>query len=259
MEMDWDSENKIAAAYIPDYDEGDSLEITLGIDSNIVVINQSLKYLDQEPMIIKGRVMVPLRFISEALGSDVSWDQQSNTINIKKGPIKVQQEKDYEIAFTNFIYNGQLDQILREAYGGSNPPTHSYMAFSFYDIDRDGIPELLLTYDTGFSDQMVICEFNNGEVDLLYSGIGEIEEVGATMIRSSFYHDPIKKQLYFMATERYTISLFRYTKERRFEGIYEDSSAGGGETIYYESTFNNKNIKELKMQDFINLDYFAEI
>ena len=79
------------------------------------------------------------------------------------------------------------------------------MAFSFYDIDRDGIPELLLTYDTGFSDQMLICEFKNREVDLLYS------------------------------------------------------SVGGGETIYYESTFNNNNIKELKMQDFINLDYFAEI
>jgi hypothetical protein len=39
--------------------------------------------LDQKAVIINGRTMVPVRFVSEALGAKVEWDAQNRTIQIK--------------------------------------------------------------------------------------------------------------------------------------------------------------------------------
>ena len=38
--------------------------------------------LDVPAMIIQGSTMVPLRFMSEALGADVNWQAHTNTVRI---------------------------------------------------------------------------------------------------------------------------------------------------------------------------------
>ncbi len=38
---------------------------------------------DAPPIIQKGRVMVPLRFISELFGADVAWDSKNQIVNLK--------------------------------------------------------------------------------------------------------------------------------------------------------------------------------
>ena len=39
--------------------------------------------LDAPPEIINGRTFIPVRFIAESTGADVSWDSVTQTINIK--------------------------------------------------------------------------------------------------------------------------------------------------------------------------------
>lgn len=39
--------------------------------------------LDSEPIIVNGRTLVPVRFISEQLGSEVSWDSKERKVTIK--------------------------------------------------------------------------------------------------------------------------------------------------------------------------------
>ena len=39
--------------------------------------------LDAPPVLINGRTLVPLRFISEALGADVRWDKAASTVIIR--------------------------------------------------------------------------------------------------------------------------------------------------------------------------------
>lgn len=57
--------------------------ITLKIDNNIAVVDGVNKIVDVPPKIIKGRTLVPLRFISENLDYNVYWDSTARTINIK--------------------------------------------------------------------------------------------------------------------------------------------------------------------------------
>jgi len=42
--------------------------------------------LDAVPMIVRGRTLVPVRFVSEALGYEVTWDSQSRVAIIKTTP-----------------------------------------------------------------------------------------------------------------------------------------------------------------------------
>jgi hypothetical protein len=50
--------------------------------SSAMVDNRAVR-LDGRARIIGGSVMVPLRFVSEALGSQVDWSDSSQTVNIR--------------------------------------------------------------------------------------------------------------------------------------------------------------------------------
>src|SRR5262245_8328769 len=57
-------------------------EITLPIGSRVAKINGSEVQLDVPAMTIAGSTMVPLRFVSEALGADVVWLSRTQTVMI---------------------------------------------------------------------------------------------------------------------------------------------------------------------------------
>ncbi|MEW6183329.1 MAG: copper amine oxidase N-terminal domain-containing protein [Bacillota bacterium] len=59
-----------------------STTITLCVGQREALRNTEKITLDVPAMIIKGRTMVPLRFVSEALGTNVSWDGESQTVRI---------------------------------------------------------------------------------------------------------------------------------------------------------------------------------
>jgi tripartite motif-containing protein 71 len=58
--------------------------ISLRIGSNVAFINHEEKSLDAAPYIKNGRTMVPLRFISEALGAEVEWDGEIRQITLTR-------------------------------------------------------------------------------------------------------------------------------------------------------------------------------
>ncbi len=57
-------------------------EIHMSADSDIAYINDEKLALDTGAVVTDGRTLVPLRFISETLGADVSWDGDNSTVNI---------------------------------------------------------------------------------------------------------------------------------------------------------------------------------
>lgn len=56
--------------------------INLQIDNNGVVLNNTNKVMDAAPVISQNRTMVPLRFIAEAFGANVSWAEATKTVTI---------------------------------------------------------------------------------------------------------------------------------------------------------------------------------
>ncbi|GAA0134718.1 hypothetical protein YSY43_15580 [Paenibacillus sp. YSY-4.3] len=74
--VNWNQkEGKVTAS------KGDkTIELTIG--SKKAKINEQLHHLDAAAKTINNRTMVPLRFIGEALGEDVLWEQATKTVYI---------------------------------------------------------------------------------------------------------------------------------------------------------------------------------
>lgn len=79
------------------------MPLAINADSPIrLVVNGNNISCDQPPVIMNGRILVPVRAVSDALGCEISWDQPTRTVtvsqkNIVSSPVKtdpVQLEKD---------------------------------------------------------------------------------------------------------------------------------------------------------------------
>lgn len=77
-EIEWDGATQTVTAI-----KGDTT-ISLKIGATTATKNGETIHLDTPAQIVGGRSMVPVRFVSEALGADVSWDGTTQTVFIHK-------------------------------------------------------------------------------------------------------------------------------------------------------------------------------
>ena len=72
----WDQKTQTVTAY------KDDTTIILKIGSKIATINNKAVTLDVPGQNLKGRTMVPTRFVSEALGHEVGWNPTTKVVSI---------------------------------------------------------------------------------------------------------------------------------------------------------------------------------
>ena len=98
-EVTWDYDLNMAVAY------RDSREIELMINSQVAWVDKQEVKLDVAPMIISGRTMVPVRFISETLGEPVNWDGKTRTVYIgeKRIPEDTSWVKEYTLKTDSWV------------------------------------------------------------------------------------------------------------------------------------------------------------
>ncbi len=60
----------------------ESITVVLRLGSREARINDRIVLLDVPPLALRGRTMVPLRFVSGALGARVDWDERTRTVQI---------------------------------------------------------------------------------------------------------------------------------------------------------------------------------
>lgn len=58
--------------------------IFLAVGNSGALVNDTLVTLDAAPYIKKSRTLVPVRFVSEALGADVQWNEKTRVVTITK-------------------------------------------------------------------------------------------------------------------------------------------------------------------------------
>ena len=68
------------------------ITMTVGISAksagiSVMVNGIAVKFPDQKPVVQNERTLVPVRFVAEALGHKVSWDSDTNSVNIDGGKI----------------------------------------------------------------------------------------------------------------------------------------------------------------------------
>ncbi|WP_096202394.1 stalk domain-containing protein [Bacillus sp. FJAT-45350] len=89
--VEWNSaERKVVA-------ETENQQIILPIHSSTAIIDDNLATLEQPAILINERTLVPLRFVSESLGAYVSWNSETQTINIETSHEKVKSEEKQQV------------------------------------------------------------------------------------------------------------------------------------------------------------------
>lgn len=58
--------------------------VVLTIDSKQATVNGIAKTLEKEAVLVEGTTFIPVRFVSESLGADVKWEQDTQTVIITR-------------------------------------------------------------------------------------------------------------------------------------------------------------------------------
>ena len=76
--VDWNGEDKSVTVSM------DGKEVYLRVDYHEATVDGETKYMDIPPRLSEGRVMVPIRFLTEELGLSVAWDNETKTVSVTR-------------------------------------------------------------------------------------------------------------------------------------------------------------------------------
>lgn len=85
----YDASSKKFTAYVDEpgnyvlVEDADVQKVELQVGNRQNMVNGKSQIGDVAPMILDGRTMVPIRFISETLGAQVNWDSAARTVTIQ--------------------------------------------------------------------------------------------------------------------------------------------------------------------------------
>jgi hypothetical protein len=86
----------------------DTLTIRLTAGASSAAVGDEERILDAPPVVVNGVTFVPLRFIGEALGADVAWNDALKVVFLSKGSSRVQLSIGSKLA----VIDGRITQLL---------------------------------------------------------------------------------------------------------------------------------------------------
>ncbi|MBP1934839.1 copper amine oxidase N-terminal domain-containing protein [Ammoniphilus resinae] len=146
----------------------DNQMIVLTIGSYQAEINDKLHKLDVEAKTINYRTMVPLRFIGEALGEDVHWEQSTKTVFIG-GKIEIKPNQSSSVlAKVKSIYENtgaKFEGDINGYFAGGNGINQSY------------VNNILVIFNTGSFNNFTVA----AQVANKLGGSGDVSQIAAAI------------------------------------------------------------------------------
>ncbi|WP_165972128.1 copper amine oxidase N-terminal domain-containing protein [Paenibacillus piri] len=105
----WDAEKQMATAV-----KG-GLTISLSINRGTALVNDVMYYLDVTPSLENGNTYMPLRFVSEAAGAEVLWNDADRSIQIQ---FENDPQKRIRRLIDNVVRSGSFTQAAMSVTGG---------------------------------------------------------------------------------------------------------------------------------------------
>lgn len=99
-DVDWNNKTKTVTAW------KDGTTVVLKMNTKAATINNQTVSLDVPAQNVKGRTMVPVRFVSEALGESVVWDPSSKTVYVTTNNDPVAAEPVAYVSARDIANNG---------------------------------------------------------------------------------------------------------------------------------------------------------
>ena len=149
--------------------------VILDIGSNVALVNQMRVTMDVSPRILNGRTLLPLRFLSENLGYDVLWEEESAAVYITTGaplascapsafPALVLPQKSGEVCGISL---GDFTRQVTSLLGEPQRVDPCAYGFDWWIYNRD-----LLNYlQVGIKNQRVVALYAGG-LEWSFGGIG---------------------------------------------------------------------------------------
>jgi hypothetical protein len=78
-DIGWDGANQTATLTMPGHNP---VTVTMRVGSNDLIIGGKISAMDVTPLLRKGRVYLPARFVAEAFGYEVGWDESAQAVLI---------------------------------------------------------------------------------------------------------------------------------------------------------------------------------
>lgn len=153
--------------------------LVIDLNKNTAQINGDNISLPDQPIIKNGRVLVPLRFVSEALYARVSWNAPTKTVNIEKRKLPVvgtyenlkkllETSDNVQRKMTNSIAKSADMSVASEAADQGNNETGS-SDYSATNIQVQGVDE----GDIIKTDGKYIYQVNNNRVIIVLAAPAE--------------------------------------------------------------------------------------
>ena len=197
-EVSWDeSEKKVTITK-------EGKEISLWIDNKNVLVNGEPLELDAAPAIRHSRTFVPLRFVSEALGANVEWKDETQAIIITKDDVTLE---DPLASFVPVSHFDNISSRLRKS-------AFNKMGDSYYNWSMNIPKELPLS----------ICAPDGTYIEFSIPDMSKIISLRIVPAAENDTFDAIKeRELEYIKENRLISQDFEETKSRRkyLRTVYE--------------------------------------
>ncbi len=118
--------------------EGPELTLNMQIGVEAAKKNGEIVRLDVAPLIISGRTMVPIRFISESCGCRVLWNAEGRRVSIYSQPSPMEVVGFYALGDTQTSSWTDLFGTVYPERGQGNTDIVNELAFGWYTMNQQG-------------------------------------------------------------------------------------------------------------------------
>ncbi len=164
-EVSWDEANRLVTA------TRQQNTIQVQVDNRLAFCNGVAVTLDAPAKIVGGRTLVPVRFIAEAFGAEVNWDNNTRTVAITEAEA---QSEPAQTQPSNAVLNngGQVISVAGKTYYWQYTPE------SFETISMNGsYPDTFGNFTPAFMNEpcaknQLICQEADGSQHSIFTGYG---------------------------------------------------------------------------------------
>ena len=205
--------------------------VLLSIDSTRAKVNDSTFELDVPATIVESRTYVPLRFISESLGANVSWDGETRVATITQEGVVIRVREKLELPDTKTIvesYEGidyQYEYNLYKSHLGYI----IYIREGYQVIQEDGSDRIVFVFEgEPQEDEYILIGREESDPE-------EISQYILSLIQLSTikYDDVVYERISYPIEGTY-ISGFSFA-EWQYDGFYVVNNPYGGCFVIYNN------------------------
>lgn len=216
--VEWNDEEKSVTA------KKDFTTIKIGIGKKYATVNDKSVRLDTSASIINSRTLVPVRFVSEALGAQVKWNNEERKVEITYKEL-LRKNIDFEniTSFKDYVIGGGMKaKVSVESGIDHNKKIGSYLSVSGFQTKSHRL-KIHGIFPKEYIDQKFVVSMWVMSPDIPVMAV-----VGAYGDTNSLYATrPTKSNSYEIEAGKWTNIVFEYVSFSEIAtmiGIYQDKS-----------------------------------